>query len=197
MQDTSDKPAVTALAPKARDTELAATNYEAIKLEFFRGNLKLSEFCSMYPQVPGLYQRAVNLGWIAERKEFRASISTEAGRRLANRGADYEMKLDGMTHRAAKKLTRLIGDILTSTVEMADRAKNQEGDGARLTLDDLPKLRSGIEALAQAHKLARITAHLTPEPVPTGGELDLQKLDHPERQQLASLLQKAKRGPSH
>lgn len=183
------------LALALKDTEAVAKNLDGIKTEFIRSNAKLKEFCTLYPEMPWLNQRATQDGWLAQRKAFRESISLEAQKKIVTRGADYEAKLDGMVHRASKNLTRLVSTIVTQAAELA--AQKDENGRTRLTLDDLPKIRSGIEALEKTYRLTRITAHLTPEPVPAGKDLDLTKLDHEERVSLAKLLLKAKRGEDH
>ena len=163
---------------------------EALKLRFFQHAGTLSDFCALV-DVQGLYPRASREGWVQQRQTYRAGMSKSARARMIAKGAEYEAELDWMTHRATKKVTKLISSILTATAEAARRA--EEEGGKQGTLDDLPKLRSGIEALNMAYTLARKTAGLSAEPMPGRGELDLSKLAHEEREMLASLVKKASR----
>lgn len=196
MSDLREK-AQTALAvaqPVKSESAISAVDLEGLKSRFFQSTVTLKEFCRLYgAEAPQLYALAGKDGWIQQRRAFREKMSSEARNRFLDRGIDYEAKLDSMTHRAAKKLTRLISEILSSASELNERAKSGDEKGVRVGIDDLPKLRSGIEALQQSYTLARKTAGLSPEPMPGRGELDLERLSHEEREDLKALLQKAAR----
>jgi len=182
-----------AVAQKRDDSQIASVvDLEALKLRFFQQTGTLSDFCTlMRDDAPGLLSRAQRDGWVQQRQSFRASMSKTARARMMAQGAEYEANLDWMTHRATKKVTKLISSILTAATEAAQRA-TEEGGRAQ-SLDDLPKLRSGIEALNMAYTLARKTAGLSAEPMPGRSELDLSKLGHEEREMLQSLVKKASR----
>lgn len=172
--------------------EIAGADLDALEIRFFQSTSTLSEFAALYKEdVPGLYQIAVKGGWVQRRKAFRENMSRDARSKLAERGSDYELKLDSMVHRSTKKLVRLISGILTAATEANEKALAGDDKSKALTLDDLPKIRSGVEALQQAYVLVRKTAGLSPEPQPGRGKFDLTKLTHEERKDFASLLKKA------
>lgn len=102
--------------------------------------------------------------WAAAREAFRARASKAvetAGvkARVARYPIQAEADIDGQAHDVAKRLGRLARGLLKALVK----------DGKPLlSIDDAPKLKALVEAIEKAHRLARMTAHLTPEPAPQG-----------------------------
>lgn len=182
--------ALTALAP-VKDNVVSATGVERLKTAFMASQYTLEDFCALYgggslpaSTLKGIAQRGK---WLAERKATREQRSAEARDRLRKEGLEFETKLDRTVHLASKKLVKLISGILTNTTRMLEDSQNQRA----VTLDDLPKLRAGIEALNASYALARKTAGLSAEPMPGRDQINLENLSHDEREDLKSLLLKA------
>jgi hypothetical protein len=101
-----------------------------------------------------LSERSSKEGWVAAREAHRTKVAASA---LAARAKDQsatEAEIDGLAHAAALKLARKLVDMIDG-VEEPTQAK------------DVAK------ALADTHRLARITAHLPAEPVPTVAKQEL------------------------
>lgn len=182
-------------APK--DTIVNASDVDRLKETFVASHLTLEDFCALHQEeVPGVNLKALatRQKWVAERLAFRQENSREARDRLRRQSVEFETKIDAMVHKASKKLVRLISKVLTSTTEMVAKAESEGSEFPRVTLDDLPKMRAGVEALNSAYTLARKTAGLTAEPMPGRDQVNLENLDHDEREQLRGLLMKAAGG---
>lgn len=176
----------------ARKPDKRTAALTRLRDDYAASNLSVKEFA----QERGIpLTRAIHLAkryeWQATRAAVHKAASLETRTRIASRTADTEESIDLPTHRAAMQLGELVSGILRYTAEQQERAEDGSKGVRRLTMDDAPKFRALIETLVQTHRLARVTAHLAPEPIPTGGELDLSNLDHNEAKLLQALLNKA------
>ena len=128
----------------------------ALRTEWAAGDLSLRAFAAAHDMDPTLIaKRASRDGWVAAREALRGKVAAGAERKVVAHRIRAESEIDGQAHRAAGRFARTVGALLK-------RATTGE---ARVSLDDAPKLKALVETLEKAHRLARVTAHLAPEPV--------------------------------
>jgi hypothetical protein len=134
----------------------------ALRTQFLAGNLSTRAFAAHtgvpYPTLRKIAERDK---WDAARKAYRAQIAAKSLEANIERRIELEAEIDGLAHEAALKLSRKL-HALVDTVKGAASAR------------DVAK------ALTDLHRLARITAHLSPEPVaspeaPADGELVMRR----------------------
>jgi len=177
-----------------KDNALAAVDLERLKNDFIASQDSLASFCQLHPEAQGLHARATRDGWLQQRAAFREAVSREARARMLEKATEVEAKLDRAMHRSAKKFALAIRDVIDDAFVQHERARESNGaDGKLMSLDDFSKLKNGMEVLEKAHRMARVTAGLTPEPLPGRQELDLSGLDPNDLELLEGIMKKAAR----
>ena len=134
--------------------------------------------------------------WVGARTEYRREQALATRQNMLEESVRVETEIDGRAHRAAVRLTEVAIGILERYAEGDANAKKTGGPPVT-TLSDAPKLKALVETLREAHQFARVTAHLTPEPLPSGLGLDANKLDPADRETLQNLLKKMAVGTKH
>lgn len=164
---------------------------EALRTRYASCDLTLAAF-AIEEGMP--YSTAMNYAngddWNAARSLFRKQQAEITRARILEKSAATEIEIDEKAHRAAVALGNLVAQI-ADTYEKANAEAIADKAPPKVTLNDAAKLKSLGEAVEQAWKLARSTAHLTETPIPSGLGFDASKLEPGERDLLYKLMKKA------
>jgi len=122
-------------------------DWAAIRARFITGDDSIAE-CAKREGVnrTTIAKKSSDEGWIEAREQHRAKVAAKTTEQMARNRARSEAEIDGKAH-----------DIALSILETAQEMLRQVADPQ--------ELKSVIQATSEAYKLARVTAHLTPEPM--------------------------------
>jgi hypothetical protein len=168
---------------------------ELLRTRFATSTLTVAAFATA-EDVP--YSTAVRYSsaddWDGARRKYQMDRAAESRKASLERSVKVETELDEKAHHAAVKLTEVAAGILKTVSDTHEASLAAKGPGI-LTLHDAPRLKLLVETLEKAHRLARITAHLPAEPLPTAGlDVDLKKLAPEKQRLLHELLEEARVG---
>lgn len=132
----------------AKSTRRRRHNWHALRSEFVRGAEGLREFArrkAIALRVVGRHSSSE--GWIAEQTAHRVKVAVRVEERSIERKALAESEIDALAHAIALKLLAKINDAADGALDPAD-------------------LRALAVANRDTYEQARISARLTPAPLP-------------------------------
>lgn len=122
-------------------------DWTALRTQFVTGSDSISEFAERHGiNRTTVAKRCSEEGWAAEREAHRKTVANKAQSELAKKQARSEAEIDGEAHEIALLIL-------------------QKAKGMAEAVDMPTDLKSVAQSVEAAYRLARVTAHLTPEPM--------------------------------